>query len=55
VRSRKNLFKEQNEFSIVTMLLDPLFSNIKNSLTNLQFFSLYLYVVILHNVYVPHP
>jgi hypothetical protein len=39
VRSRKNLFNEQKEFSILTMLLDPLVSNIKDSLTNPQFFS----------------
>jgi hypothetical protein len=40
--SRQNSFKEQNAFTILTMLLDPLFSNIKDSLTNLQFFSLLL-------------
>jgi hypothetical protein len=39
VRSRQNSFKEQNEFTTLTMLLDPLFSNITDSLTNLQFFS----------------
>jgi hypothetical protein len=39
VRSRKNLFNEQNEFTILTMLLDALFSNINDSITNLQFFS----------------
>jgi hypothetical protein len=40
--SRQNSFKEQNAFTMLTMLLDPLFSNIKDSLTNLQFFSLLL-------------
>jgi hypothetical protein len=39
VRSRQNSFKEQNEFTVLTMFLDPLFSNIKDSLTNMQFFS----------------
>jgi hypothetical protein len=38
VRSRQNSFKEQNEFTTLTMLLDPRFSNITDSLTNLQFF-----------------
>jgi hypothetical protein len=42
--SRKTLrgiqysFKEQTEFTILTMLLDPLVSNMKDSLTNRQFF-----------------
>jgi hypothetical protein len=31
--------KEQTEFNILTKLLDPLVSNIKDSLTNFQFFS----------------
>jgi len=35
----QNSCKEQNEFTILTMILDPLFSNIKDSLTNMQFFS----------------
>jgi hypothetical protein len=39
VKIRQDSFKEQNEFTILTMLLDPLFSNIKDSLTNRQFFS----------------
>jgi hypothetical protein len=32
-------FKEQTEFNILTKLLDPLVSNVKDSLRNLQFFS----------------
>jgi hypothetical protein len=32
------LLQEQTEFTILTMLLDPLVSNTKDSLTNLQFF-----------------
>jgi hypothetical protein len=39
LRGRQFSFKEQTEFTILTMLLDPLVSNIKESLTNLQFFS----------------
>jgi hypothetical protein len=39
LRSRQNSFKEHNKFTILTMLLDPLFSHIKDSLTNFQFFS----------------
>jgi hypothetical protein len=39
VRSRQKSFKEQNEFTILSMLTDPLFSNVKDSLKNLQFFS----------------
>jgi hypothetical protein len=35
-------FKEQTEFTILTSLLDPLVSNMKDSLTNLQLFSLLL-------------
>jgi hypothetical protein len=31
-------FKEQTEFTILTNFLDPLVSNMKDSLTNLQFF-----------------
>jgi hypothetical protein len=42
VISRQNSFKEQTEFTILTRLLDPLLSNIKDYRTNLQFFSLLL-------------
>jgi hypothetical protein len=54
VRSRQNSFKEQNEFTILTMVLDPLVSNIKDSLTNLQFFSHLLACGDFAHVYVPH-
>jgi hypothetical protein len=55
VRSRQNSFKEQNEFTIITELNDPLLSNINDSLTNLESFPIYLYVVILHKDEDPHP
>jgi hypothetical protein len=55
LRSTQYSFKEQTEFTIITMLLDPLLSNIKDSLSNLQFFSIYLCAVIFHKVDVPHP
>jgi hypothetical protein len=54
--SRKTLrvtqypLKEQTEFTILTKLLDPLVSNMKDSLRNLQFFSLLLEAVIWHKV-----
>jgi hypothetical protein len=38
LRGRQYSFKEQTEFTILTMLLDPLVSKMKDSLTNLQFF-----------------
>jgi hypothetical protein len=37
--SRQNSFKEESEFTILTMLLDAVVSVIKDYLTNLQFFS----------------
>jgi hypothetical protein len=37
LRARQYPFKDQTEFTILTMLLDPLLSNMKDSLTNLQF------------------
>jgi hypothetical protein len=48
-------FKEQTEFTIVTEFLDPLTSNIKDSLRKLQVFSHLVYEVILHKVDDPHP
>jgi hypothetical protein len=55
VRSRQNSFKDQTEFTILTMLLDPLVSYIKDYLTNCSFSPIYFYALILYKVDVAHP
>jgi hypothetical protein len=55
LRGTQYSFKEQTEFTIVTEFLDPLVSNMKDSLRKLQVFSHLVYAVILHKVDDPHP
>jgi hypothetical protein len=39
MRGRQYSFKEHTEFTILTKLLDPLVSNMKDSLKKVKFFS----------------
>jgi hypothetical protein len=54
LKGRQNSFKEQTEFTILTKLLEPLVSNMKDSIKKLKFFSHSLLTVILHKNDVPH-